>query len=53
MLEVGYGDKGIDQAETTMTRIKSKYGVIVSDRRLSLSADGRIVTIPKEWFLLM
>ena len=53
VLEVGYGDKGIDQAETTMTRIKSKYGVIVSDRRLSLSADGRIVTIPKEWFLLM
>jgi len=53
VLEVGYGDKGIDQAEKTMARIKSKYGVIVSNRRLSLSADGRIVTIPKEWFLLM
>jgi predicted AAA+ superfamily ATPase len=53
VLEVGYGNKRRSQVEKTMSRTGSEYGIVVSDRPLSLSDDKRILSIPKEWFLLV
>jgi hypothetical protein len=53
VLEVGYGNKGHSQVEKTMSRTGSEYGVVVSDRSLSLLDDKRILSVPKEWFLLV
>jgi len=53
VLEVGFGDKGFRQIEKSMERSDSKYGVLVSDRRPSASSDRRIVSVPRDWFLLM
>jgi formyltetrahydrofolate synthetase len=53
VLEVGYGNKGRSQVEKTMSRTGSEYGIVVTDRSLSLSDDKRILSVPKEWFLLV
>ncbi len=53
VVEVGYGNKSRKQVEKTMLRTGSEYGMVLSDRPLSLSNDKRILSVPKEWFLLM
>ncbi|MDA2922586.1 ATP-binding protein [Patescibacteria group bacterium AH-259-L07] len=50
-IEIGYGEKGIKQAEYTLGRINGDYGLVVSDTDLSLR--GSIVKVPLRYFLLI
>lgn len=50
-IEIGYGDKGIKQIQNTMNKIKSKYGILISDRELEQKE--KIICVPKRFFLLI
>lgn len=50
-IECGWGNKGAQQIKNTMSQIKSKYGIVVSDRVESI--EENVIFIPKEIFLLM
>jgi predicted AAA+ superfamily ATPase len=52
VLEVGYGHKGHDQIIQTSEKVRSRYGILVSDGPLAMSNDGSIVSVPREWFLM-
>jgi len=50
-IEVGYGNKGVRQAQATLEKIKGDYGLVISDSDLSL--EDKIVKVPLKYFLLM
>ena len=50
-IEVGYGNKGIRQAQSTLERIKGNYGLVISNTDLGI--EGKIVKVPLKYFLLM
>lgn len=50
-IEVGYGDKGIAQAQTTLEKIKGDYGLVISNTDLSL--ENKVVKVPLNYFLLI
>jgi uncharacterized protein len=51
VLEIGYGEKGIRQAETTFNKINGNYGLVISDSDLSLH--DNVVKVPIGNFLLI
>lgn len=51
VIEVGLGDKGLKQAQTTLARIDGNYGLVISDS--GLSYHDRFIKLPLEHFLLM
>jgi len=53
VVEIGMGKKGMKQVMTTMKKIKSDYGIVVSDGLLKKSDDGRVICIPLQFFLMM
>lgn len=55
-IEIGYGQKEIDQAvstlsKTTLSKVKGRYGLVVCDS--NLAKEGEIVKIPLRYFLLI
>jgi predicted AAA+ superfamily ATPase len=50
-IEVGYGNKKIEQAKATLVKIKGQYGLIVSNSQLAI--EDNVVKVPLEYFLLM
>jgi len=52
-IEVGSGEKGTAQATKTMTERRIDRGLVISSQELSLSSDGKIISIPFKFFLLM
>lgn len=52
VIEVGYGNKGIEQVIFTLNRIKGDYGIVISfDKELVIKE--KIVKLPITYFLLM
>jgi len=52
-LEIGYGSKDFKQVSQTLGKIKAKYGLSVSMTPLALSKDGKSVSVPLSYFLLI
>jgi|WetSurMetagenome_2_1015567.scaffolds.fasta_scaffold09109_7 uncharacterized protein len=52
VIEVGYGSKDCTQLHNSMMKCEAKYGLLISDGPLKVLADGRVLGIPKEVFLL-
>ncbi|OQX51033.1 hypothetical protein B5M47_02315 [candidate division CPR3 bacterium 4484_211] len=50
-IEVGYGNKGVKQAQTTLEKIKGDYGLVISGSNLGI--EGKIVKVPLKYFLLI
>jgi hypothetical protein len=50
-IEIGHGKKEIDQAVSTLSKIKGHYGLVVCDS--DLAKEGKIVKIPLRYLLLM
>ena len=50
-IEIGYGNKGVKQAQATLEKIRGDYGLVISDSDLSL--EGEIVKVPLKYFLLI
>lgn len=53
VIEVGMGDKGPLQVKNTMQKIKSNYGIIVSNNELKKIDGKEIIQIPLPYFLMM
>lgn len=53
VMEVGTGEKGFAQVENTAQRVKSKYGIVVSNAPLVLNQDQTAINIPLSYFLLI
>jgi len=53
IIEVGMGKKGFEQVVNTLQKTGGKYGLIVSQSGLSVRDDGRCVSVPLEYFLLI
>lgn len=51
VLEVGFGDKKMKQAEYSLKKIQGNYGLVISQSELSL--DNNIVKVPLDYFFLM
>ena len=51
-LEIGWGNKSVDQIKATMGKIKCDYGLVISGSKLSLGNDRRVVRIPLKQFIL-
>ena len=52
IIEVGYGEKGFFQIESTAERVKAKYGIALSMSPLQLNLEKTAVAIPLSYFLL-
>ena len=50
-IEIGHGKKDIDQAASTLSKIKGRYGLVVCDS--DLAKEGKIVKIPLRYLLLI
>lgn len=50
-LEVGYGNKGVGQAQSTLEKIKGDYGLVICSSELA--KEDNVVKVPLEFFLLM
>lgn len=50
IIEVGWGTKGSEQINATMKRVKSKFGILVSNQK-HVSIDGVVIKIPRELIL--
>lgn len=50
-IEVGYGNKKVEQARATLEKIQGQYGLVVSNSQLGI--EGNVVKVPLEYFLLM
>jgi len=50
-IEIGYGKKGIDQAISTLSKIKGSYGLVVCNSELV--REREIIKVPLEYFLLI
>ena len=50
-IEVGYGSKGVGQAQTTLGKIKGDYGLVISNSDLGI--EEKIVKVPFKYFLLI
>jgi len=50
-IEIGHGKKEIDQATSTLSKIKGRYGLVVCDS--ALIKEGEVIKIPLQYFLLM
>lgn len=50
-IEIGHGKKQIDQAVSTLSKIKGHYGLVVCDS--DLVKEGEIIKIPLRYLLLM
>jgi len=50
-IEVGYGSKGVGQAQATLEKIKGDYGLVISDSNLNM--EDKIVKVPLKYFLLI
>lgn len=53
VMEVGTGEKGFAQVNNTAQRVKSKYGIAVSDTPLVLNQDQTAINIPLSYFFLI
>lgn len=51
VLEIGFGDKEMKQAEHSLKKIQGNYGLVIS--RSELSLHNNIVKVPLDYFLLM
>lgn len=51
-IEIGRGQKTPRQTLTTMKRISCKYGLVISESQLSISADKTVVMVPWDFFAL-
>lgn len=52
-MEIGRGGKTNKQVLSTMKRVKCKYGITISNDKLSLSENSEIVKVPWDFFALM
>jgi hypothetical protein len=52
VLEVGIGEKRIEQVKNTLERINGNYGILVSDSELEI-VENKIIKLPIKYFLLM
>ena len=52
VIELSWGNKGLEQVFRTMDEVRADKGVLISDGPLSISSDGKVLRLPKEWFLL-
>jgi len=50
-IEVGYGDKGVKQAQTTLEKINGDYGLVISNANLDI--ENKIIKVPLNYFLLI
>ncbi len=50
-IEVGYGNKGVEQAQATLEKINGNYGLVVCSA--DLAKDENVVRVPLQYFLLM
>jgi len=50
-IEVGYSDKGVAQAQTTLEKIKGDYGLVISNADLDIK--NKVVKVPLNYFLLI
>ena len=53
IIEVGAGEKGINQVEQTRTRINGDLGIILHSGKMDLDGGKNIVRIPWNYFLLI
>jgi hypothetical protein len=52
-IEVGIGNKPFRQIISTMSKVKSKYGLCLSLRKLEINNEHNVVSIPFTYFLLL
>lgn len=50
-IEIGHGKKEIDQAASTLSKVKGHYGLLVCDS--DLIKEGEIIKVPLQYLLLM
>jgi len=50
-IEVGYGSKGIGQAQSTLQKIKGNYGLVICSS--DLTKEDNVVKVPLKFFLLI
>lgn len=53
IIEVGMGNKGISQVVQTASKVKAKYGLVISKNNLNIFEKENIVQIPLKYFLLV
>ena len=53
VLGVGYGKTDTRQITNTLKRLKGGYGLVVTDRPLSLNKDQNTVFVPLKTFLML
>ena len=53
IIEVGMGNKGIEQVVQTASKVKAKYGLVISRNGLNISEEHNVVQLPLKYFLLV
>jgi len=53
IVEVGVGEKGLEQVKNTLKRIRGDFGIVVGEGDLKLYAEERTVKVPLNYFLLL
>lgn len=53
VIEVGYGEKGFRQIESTLKKVNNAFGISISQSELTLSYKKNSLLIPLEFFLLI
>jgi hypothetical protein len=53
IIEVGMGNKGISQVVQTASKVKAKYGLVISKNGLNIFEKENVVQIPLKYFLLV
>jgi predicted AAA+ superfamily ATPase len=53
VLEAGVGRKGKEQLHQTSRKVGPRYSLLVADKTLRLDEEMNIVTIPREYFLMV
>lgn len=53
VIEVGMNKKDSKQVQKTMHKIKSAYGVVISQQELNIDSDKNVLFLPLKTFLLM
>lgn len=53
VIEVGMNKKDTKQVKTTMAKVNSSYGVVISANELGTDQENKILFLPLDYFLLM
>ncbi|MBU0722287.1 ATP-binding protein [Patescibacteria group bacterium] len=53
VLEIGFGNKKTQQAETSLEKTQGNYGLVISKSNFEFLRDKNIIKVPLEFFLLI